>query len=50
MTFKCPFKDQLAALDQVDGPGDEEASGAGGAPSGSKSGLGGASTGKYLPP
>lgn len=47
MTFKCPFKDQLAALDKVDG--DEEVAAAGGAPSGSKPGLG-AGGGKYLPP
>lgn len=46
MTFKCPFKDQLAALDKVDG--DEEVAAAGGAPSGS--GMGGATGGRYVPP
>jgi hypothetical protein len=45
MTFKCPFRDQLAALDKVDG--DDEGAGA---PSGSKPGLGAAPGGKYVPP
>lgn len=48
MTFKCPFKDQLAALDKVEG--EDEVAAVGGAPSGSKPGLGAPGTGKYLPP
>jgi translation initiation factor 3 subunit G len=42
MTFKCPFKDQLAALDQVEGENDPAAAGS----STSKA----PGTGKYVPP
>lgn len=49
MTFKCPFRDQLQALDKVEGV-DEEGGAAGGAPSGSGSGGLGSGTGKYQPP
>jgi hypothetical protein len=46
MTFKCPFKDQLAALDKVEG---EDEIAAAGAASGSKPGMG-AIGGKYVAP
>jgi len=43
MTFKCPFKDQLAALDKVEGEDDPAA------PGSSTTKLG-STTGKYVPP
>lgn len=43
MTFKCPFRDQLAALDQVEG---EEAAAAGAASGSRPAGP----PGKYVPP
>jgi hypothetical protein len=44
MTFKCPFKDQLAALDQVEV--DDEAAAAGAAGTSKPSGP----PGRYVPP
>lgn len=49
MTFKCPFKDQLQALDKVEGDGDSGAA-AGAGPSGSGSAGLGSAGGKYKPP
>lgn len=45
MSFKCPFKDQLAVLDKRDG--EDEFDTPGGS---SKGGLGAATGGKYVVP
>lgn len=49
-TAKCPFKDQLAAIDSIEGGGEDGADDMDAAPQGGLAAKGAGTGGKYVPP